>query len=360
MAMAKVRRGTARRVDSGSPVKEPVRPGCIIRNLVILGAYGALATAVEAGDERKPLIGGSLTWAIDRDFRAGNRRVMLTLKTAWKRSSNPCNHNPGDKVSTCQIPNPEPRDRLGRLCFYQCDNKQCSDIRDDVHLNTTFDNDFVVEINDRVLGFMSGTLTVTVDVPPQMVGLFAFLCFEENNEDAVGPLADQWYGVGDTADGEFNNLYPKYAGSIAAQQAGRYYGQTFLQNFQSSDGAGSIGRNVKLLSTFIQLCCTTCLVAGEEAETSCEEPLARIRNYYSPEPHIPLAYYLTANAAQWKNNPREIEYKVVDYDGHPLELLPPRVQGEKLSHLSYDRASLKFADEPLAGPVCTRERRRRG
>jgi hypothetical protein len=329
----------------------PASPGCIMRSLFLLGTCIATATAVAAGDERKPLIGGSLTWAINRDFRAGTRQVHLTLKTAWKRSSIPCNHNPGDTVSTCSTPNPEPRERLGRLCFYQCDNKQCEDVRDDVHLNTTFENDFVVEINNNVLGFMSGSMTVTVDVEPQMVGLFAFLCFEEDNEEAVGPLADQWYGVGDETDGEFNNLYPKYAGSVAPQQAGLFYGQTFLQRFESTAGAGSIGRNVKLLSTYIQLCCTTCLVAGEEAETSCDEEKTRIRNYYSPEPNVPLALYLTANAARWKNNPRTLEYKVHDYDGHPLELLPPRVQGEKLSHVSYDRKSLKFADDPAAGPV---------
>jgi len=321
----------------------------------LLGACLAVATSVEVGDERKPLIGGSLTWAINRDFRAGTRRVSLTLKTAWKKSANPCNHNPGDKVSACEIPNPEPSQRLGRLCFYQCDNKECANVRDDVHLNYTIKNDFIVEIVDyEILGFISGSMTVEVDVPPQMVGMFAFLCFEENNEAAVGPLGNPWYGRGDELDGEFNNLYPKYAGSIEPQRSGQYYGQSFLARFQLPDGAGQIGRNVKLLSTFIQLCCETCLVAGEEGETSCDKrisPITRLRNYYSPEPNIPLAFYLTANPAQWKNNPRKIEYKVVDYDGHPLELLPPRVQGAKLAHLNYDRTALKFSDDPPGGPV---------
>jgi hypothetical protein len=72
----------------------------------------------------------------------------MTLKTAWKLAENSepqCSHLAGDKVSQCQTPVQQGMmTRLGKLCYYQCPNIDCRNIRDDLNL-ITVDNDFTVE-----------------------------------------------------------------------------------------------------------------------------------------------------------------------------------------------------------------------
>jgi len=74
-----------------------------------------------------------------------------------------------------------------------------------------------------------------------------------------------------------------------------------------------------------------------------------MRNYYSPQPNVPLVLFLTANQAQVA---RKMNYKVVDYDGHQMQVLPVRVQNNRLAHITYTSTTpmTLFADKPLAGP----------
>ena len=71
--------------------------------LIIAGTMEPVRAAVS--DDR-PLLGGSLTWAINRDFktgRAGTRQVELTLKTAWRIAPTSAQKDcvPAETVSTC-------------------------------------------------------------------------------------------------------------------------------------------------------------------------------------------------------------------------------------------------------------------
>ena len=56
-----------------------------------------------AVSDDRPLLGGSLTWAINRDFKTGTRQVELTLKTAWRIASTLSQKAcvPTQRVSTC-------------------------------------------------------------------------------------------------------------------------------------------------------------------------------------------------------------------------------------------------------------------
>ena len=115
---------------------------CKLPGFICLIVLLLVAMSVPAKAQTKPLLGGSLTWAINHDFRKGVRKVSMTLKTAWTLvASEPCVHLPGNKVSKCETPKKEPMARLGRLCYYLCDNKGCSSVRDDVHLNSKLIND---------------------------------------------------------------------------------------------------------------------------------------------------------------------------------------------------------------------------
>ncbi len=242
---------------------------CKLPGFICLIVLLLVAMSVPAKAQTKPLLGGSLTWAINRDFRKGVRKVSMTLKTAWTLvAPEPCVHLPGNKVSKCETPKKEPMARLGRLCYYLCDNKGCTNIRDDVHLNTSLINDFTVQQFDRTLGYMSGELSVEVNIPPQMVNMYAFLCFDDWSPVALGPEFD-WYGMSN-ADApnypQFNLYYPRTAGAPRADAQGRYFGSAFLDNFPiNTDRAiTSFGHRVKLLSTFLQLCCTDCTAVGEK------------------------------------------------------------------------------------------------
>jgi len=272
--------------------------------LALIGPYAVRAAG-------RPLLGGSLTWEVNRNFRAGARTVSLTLKTAWKLlDSDQCNHLLGNKVSKCTTPAPEPMARLGRLCYYLCDTKDCKGIRDDRHLNTSHVNDFTVEHFDPVLKYLSGSMTI--------VNMFAFLCFDETDPVAVGPVAGTstaWYGE-DSPESLLVHLQPSFAGAATpTAQIGRYYGQAFLSKFGGTIGAGTIGRKARLLSTFVQFCCHQCAESVvQQVETSCDDrvaPNTRLRNYYSPKPNVPFVYCATANPhEQFLLGERQMQYKV--------------------------------------------------
>ena len=236
--------------------------------VLLLAVMGPHAARAYEG----PLIGGSLTWDINRNFKAGSRTVSLTLKTAWMlQKVKQCNHLIGNKVSMCSTPAPEPMARLGRLCFYLCDTKGCDSIRDDRHLNTSHLNDFTVEHFDTTHGYMSGSLTIQATIPTEMVNMFAFLCFDETDPVAVGARMD-WYGE-DSPTHALVRLQPSFAGApTPTSQTGRYYGTAFLSKFGSAVGAGKFGRKAKLLSTFLQFCCHQCSVgAAQQVETLCDD-----------------------------------------------------------------------------------------
>ena len=227
------------------------------------------------------------------------------------------------------------------------------------------ENNFVVDKVDPSLGYLSGSFTHAVAIRPSTVSMFAFLCFDHTDPLAVGQSDNPWYDSQDVTEANF-------AGSASLDDSsegwGRYYGP-ILTNLEDSvniadSEAKEAASKPKLLSTFLQLCCSPasqCLSTAERDNVKCSAEKTRIKNYYSPQPTFPLLVFHSSQSG----SDSATSYKVSDYDGHPLQLLPPRLRGaypeNKAKHVSYSSydnnnppaylpTALRYADDPPAGP----------
>ena len=129
------------------------------------------------------------------------------------------------------------------------------------------ENNFVIDKVDPSLGYLSGSFTHAVAIRPSTVSMFAFLCFDHTDPLAVGQSDNPWYDSQDVTEANF-------AGSASLDDSsegwGRYYGP-ILTNLEDSvniadSEAKEAASKPKLLSTFLQLCCSPasqCLSTAE-------------------------------------------------------------------------------------------------
>jgi hypothetical protein len=160
--------------------------------LVCFGIHAVAQTDVQDG----PLLGASLTWEVDRNFRRGTRKVVFTLRSAWAYGtdfgsfSEDPGHEPGslasrkEKIRSDQAPASQaPKGkRLGMLCFVFCRDTRCDSRRQPtqtVKNGTCVDNDFLVQTHDTDAKYTAGIFTHSLDVDQDAVSVLAYLTFDD-------------------------------------------------------------------------------------------------------------------------------------------------------------------------------------
>ena len=340
---------------------------------LLLAAAAALACFAgrAAAQLEPPLLGASLTWAVDRNFNKGTRKVTFTLRSAfaygrpfgstkpeWGETGNP-NHNPGDRVKVKE-PFSAHGQRFGVLSIVECLDSNCQQ-----KAIVNIDNDFEVQTHDSVKKFTAGILVHERTVPADVVAVLAYLTFKPDS-----PL-----NIDSGANNEVYSLYPRYAKiktgpdmkqdwsallppaagatvkalswescsgqpnvlctstkdcadqgaavSCGAQLASgsyvgaEYFGKAFLDRFPQYNG----GPVYAVAATFVHLCCSQCSSGIDREVFGCGALKPRLKNYYSPVPSFPLAVF-----QGYQPRPASVRLKVADYDGHILRLMPLRSQ----------------------------------
>ena len=357
--------------------------------LVAAAALACCAGRAAAQDSREAaLLGVSLTWAVNRDFRTGTRKVKFTLRSAFQwgqdfGSTNPDwasrrydpEHLPGDRVS---LKEPFTGDkpygqRFGVLQIVQCRDSNCA--RQTIE---SFDNDFVVQTHDKIKQYTAGIFEHEYTVPADAVAVLAYLTFKTDspvNPDSTAlgeefSLVQRYRTASDINKDHWSALLPPAAGATvrssswefcagtpnafcnskqdcldqglsadcggitnpASTYAGsEYFGQAFLSNFPTSV--------YYVAATFAQLCCSQCGVGQELFGCGAQKP--RLKNYYSPVVAFPLALFQGVHTV----GSGSVRIKISDYDGHILRLMPMRSQNQRYRIATIHNPALSYQEQ---------------
>ena len=383
---------------------------CLLLTAATLAVLGGTTALPEP-----PLLGASLTWAINRNFRSGTRTVTFTLRSAWAYgkaygSTRPAwtsfdpDHKPGSRVSVEEpfeaIANKGPYgQRFGQLCFWMCVDAECTTVAPEAP--KCVNNDFLVQTHNTQKEYTAGIFIHTATVPEDVVGILAYLTFKKdslvnpdagaNNEryslfgrymlEAGTPLQPslppshgnrRWNALMPTASGATvkegswekcqvvtspvsyctTNTDCTSGGDCGLTGASDGYGGSEYYGDTFLTRFGGVGL-FGISSTFVQLCCSRC--APDQAPAGCGVPKTRVKNYYSPVPSFPLAIFRGDVGSEI-----DVKLKVSDYDGHILRLLPLRSQNPSTRVVSIEmsdktllqKGQIKFHDySPAEGPV---------
>jgi hypothetical protein len=316
-----------------------------------------------------PLLGASLTWAVNRNFRSGARRVTFTLRSAfaygkdfgstkpeWASAGYSPDHKPGDRVRVKE-PFSAHGQRFGVLSIVECLDSNCNQ-----KVIVDIDNDFEVQTHDTVKKFTAGILVHERTVPADVVAVLAYLTFKPDspvNPDSVAngerySLYTRYASAtGPDMKQDWSALLPPAAGATVkanswefclgnpsifctstkdcedqgnsapcgirngqgSYKGAEYFGTAFLDRFPKYLGSAVYA----VAATFAHLCCSQCGTGQGQFGCGAEKP--RLKNYYSPVPSFPLAVFQGNQPGQ-----ASVRLKVADYDGHILRLMPLRSQ----------------------------------